>query len=155
MTTLTDELERFRQQMLEDARENEVELVRLAADLEKAEMGLIAQLRSVIQAHEQRREMFMAELRAFAGRLAIPNANQIAPALSHRRRWPRLGYASGKLAGHGSERREICELGWDASHLRCRLAVGKSCAHAIKRCARCQCSKSKAPRSAVGSQSPT
>ncbi len=84
MTTLTDELERFRQQMLEDARENEVELVRLAADLEKAEMGLIAQLRSVIQAHEQRRETFMAELRAFAGRLAIPNANQIAPPLSHR-----------------------------------------------------------------------
>jgi hypothetical protein len=84
MTTLTDELERFRQQMLEDARENEVELVRLAADLEKAEMGLIAQLRSVMQAHEQRREMFMAELGAFAGRVAIPNANQMAPALNHR-----------------------------------------------------------------------
>ena len=83
MTTMTDELERFRQQMLEDARDNEVELVRLAADLEKAEMSLIAQLRSVIQAHEQRREMFMAELRGFAGRLAIPNANQISPALSH------------------------------------------------------------------------
>jgi hypothetical protein len=84
MTTLTDELERLRQQTLEDARENEVELVRLAADLEKAEMGLIAQLRGVMQAHEQRREMFMAELRAFAGRLALPNANQISPALSHR-----------------------------------------------------------------------
>lgn len=84
MTTLTDELERFRQQMLEDARENEVELVRLAADLEKAEIGLIAQLRSVIQAHEQRRDMFMSELRAFAGRMATHNANQIAPALSHR-----------------------------------------------------------------------
>ena len=39
MTTLTDELERFRQQMIEDARENEVELVRLAADLEKAGVG--------------------------------------------------------------------------------------------------------------------
>jgi hypothetical protein len=84
MTTLTDELERFRQQMLEDARENEVELVRLAADLEKAEMGLIAQLRSVIQAHEQRRDMFMAELRTFAGRLAIPNTAQASPPLSHR-----------------------------------------------------------------------
>jgi hypothetical protein len=84
MTPLTDELERFRQQMLEDARENEVELVRLAADLEKAEIGLLAQLRTVIQAHDQRREMFMAELRAFAGRLAIPNANQMTPALNHR-----------------------------------------------------------------------
>jgi hypothetical protein len=28
--------------------------------------------------------MFMAKLRAFAGRLAIPNANQMAPALNHR-----------------------------------------------------------------------
>src|SRR5512139_1021318 len=84
MTTLTDELEKFRQQMLEDARQNEVELVRLAAELEKAEMGLIAQLRSVMQAHEHRRELFMSELRAFAGRVAIPNANQIAPALNHR-----------------------------------------------------------------------
>ena len=84
MTTITDELERFRQQMIEDARENEVELVRLAADLEKAELGLIAQLRSVIQAHEQRREMFMAELRGFAGRMALPNTAQVSPALSHR-----------------------------------------------------------------------
>lgn len=84
MTPLTDDLERFRQQMLEDARANEVELVRLAADLEKAELGLIDQLRSVIQAHEQRRETFLAELRAYAGRLAMPNANQTAPALSHR-----------------------------------------------------------------------
>jgi hypothetical protein len=84
MTALTDELDRFRQQMLEDARENEVELVRLAADLEKAEMALIAQLRSVIQAHEQRRELFMAELRAFAGGLAAPIANQISPNLNHR-----------------------------------------------------------------------
>ena len=82
MTTITDELERFRQQMIEDARENEVELVRLAADLEKAELGLIAQLRSVIQAHEQRREMFMAELRGFAGRMALPNTAQVSPALS-------------------------------------------------------------------------
>ena len=49
------------------ARENEVELVRLATDLEKSEFGLIAQLRSVIQAHEQRREMFMTELRLQAG----------------------------------------------------------------------------------------
>ena len=84
MTTLTDELERFRQHMLEDARENEVELVRLAADLEKTELGLIAQLRSVIEAHEQRREMFMAELRAFADRWAAPSANQISPPQSHR-----------------------------------------------------------------------
>ena len=84
MTTITDELERFRQQMIEDARENEVELVRLAADLEKAELGLIAQLRSVIQAHEQRREMFMAELRGFAGRMSLPNTAQVSPALSHR-----------------------------------------------------------------------
>jgi len=52
--------------------------------LEKAELGLIAQLRSVIGAHEQRREMFMAELRAFAGGLAGPNANQISPPLSDR-----------------------------------------------------------------------
>jgi hypothetical protein len=84
MTTLTDELERFRQQMIEDARENEVELVRLAADLEKAELGLVAQLRSVIQAHEQRREMFLAELRGFAGRMALPNTAQVSPTLSHR-----------------------------------------------------------------------
>ena len=84
MTAITDELERFRQQMIEDARENEVELVRLAADLEKAELGLIAQLRSVIQAHEQRREMFMAELQGFAGRMALPNTAQVTPALSHR-----------------------------------------------------------------------
>ena len=84
MTTLTEDLERFRQHMLEDARENEVELVRLAADLEKAELGLIAQLRSVIQAHEQRRELFMAELRAFAGGLAASNANQISPPASYR-----------------------------------------------------------------------
>jgi hypothetical protein len=80
MTTITDELERFRQQMIEDARENEVELVRLAADLEKAELGLIAQLRSVIQAHEQRREMFMAELRGFADRMSLPNTAQVSPA---------------------------------------------------------------------------
>ena len=84
MTTITDELERFRQQMIEDARENEVELVRLAADLEKAELGLIAQLRSVIQAHEQRREMFMAELRGFAGRMSLPIIGQDPPTLSHR-----------------------------------------------------------------------
>lgn len=84
MTMLTDELNHFRQQMLEDARENEVELVRLAADLEKAEMALIAQLRSLIQAHEQRRDVFMSELRAFAGRLVVANTNPIAPPLGHR-----------------------------------------------------------------------
>jgi hypothetical protein len=86
MTTLANELEQFRQQMLEDVRENEVELVRMAAELEKAELGLIAQLRSVIEAHEQRREMFMAELRAFSGRLARTNPNQISPPLNHRNR---------------------------------------------------------------------
>ena len=116
MTTLTDELERFRQQMIEEARENEVELVRLSADLEKAELGLIAQLRSVIQAHEQRREMFMAELRGFAGRMTLPNTAQVSPAVSYRPDRPRLGHASGKLAGHRSERREICELARNAHY---------------------------------------
>ena len=66
------------------ARENELELVRLATDLEKSELGLIAQLRSVIQAHEQRREMFMAELRGFAGRMSLPIITQDSPTLSHR-----------------------------------------------------------------------
>ena len=86
MTTLANELEFYRQQMLEDVRENEVELVRLAAEMEQAELGLIAQLRSVIEAHEQRREMFMAESRAFASGLARRNANQISPPPKHRNR---------------------------------------------------------------------
>lgn len=68
MTTLTDELERFRQQMLEDARQREVDLVRLGAELEKIEQGLMAQLRNLVQAHDERRNLFVAELRAFAGR---------------------------------------------------------------------------------------
>jgi hypothetical protein len=68
MTSLTDEMERFRQQMLEDARQREVELVRLGAELEKIEQGLITQLRSLVEVHDQRRDQFVAELRAFAGR---------------------------------------------------------------------------------------
>ena len=68
MTTLTDELERFRQQMLEDARQREVELVRLGAELEKIEQGLLAQLRNLVQDHDQNRNLFVAELRAFASR---------------------------------------------------------------------------------------
>ena len=118
MTTLTDELERFRQQMLEDARENEVELVRLAADLEKAEMGLIAQLRSVIQAHEQRREMFMAELRGVCRSLGNTERQPDRTSTESSRRRPGLGHASGKLEKHGSERRTICQLGWHASIVR-------------------------------------
>ncbi len=35
MTSLTDEIERFRQKMLEEARDREIDLVRLAAELEK------------------------------------------------------------------------------------------------------------------------
>jgi hypothetical protein len=68
MTTLTDEMERFRQQMLEDARQREVELVRLGAELEKIEQGLLAQLRSLVETHDQRRDLFVGELRAFASR---------------------------------------------------------------------------------------
>ena len=110
MTTLTDELERFRQQMLEDARENEVELVRLAADLEKAEIGPDC-------ATSQRHPGPRAETRNVHGRAARvcrpDGTTKYHPSLTGTEsssRWPRLGYASGKLAGHGSERREICEL---------------------------------------------
>jgi hypothetical protein len=63
---LSDEIERIRQQMTDEARANEVALVRLAADLEKLEMGLIEQLRSIIQAHEERRNLFLDDLKTLS-----------------------------------------------------------------------------------------
>jgi len=90
MTSLTDEIERFRQQMLEEAREREIELVRLAAELEKTELGLAAQLRGLIQTHDQRRQLFIDELRAFASRFtgsgSDPNLTAVDP-LSRTRDW--------------------------------------------------------------------
>jgi hypothetical protein len=88
MTSLTDEIERFRQQMLEEAREREIELVRLAAELEKTELGLAAQLRGLIQTHDQRRQLFIDELRAFASRFtgSDPNLAPVDP-LPRTRDW--------------------------------------------------------------------
>jgi hypothetical protein len=87
MTTLTDELERFRQQMLEDARQREVELVRLGAEIEKIEQGLIAQLRNLVHDHDQRRNLFVAELRAFASRFGDGGDVHPMPLRSHAD-WP-------------------------------------------------------------------
>ena len=73
MPNLTEEIEQLRQRMTEDARANEIELTRLGAEIENFETALIEQLRSVIQAHEHRRETFTAELRNFANGLSVPH----------------------------------------------------------------------------------
>ena len=127
MTTLTDELERFRQQMIEDARENEVELVRLAADLRESRVGPD---RSTAKRHPGTRAK-TRNVYGGATRLCRPDGTtKYRPSLTGTEsssRRPRLGYASGKLAGHGSERREICELA------RNTVVAVSTCALSIKR----------------------
>ena len=83
MTDLTDEIERLRQRMSDEARENEVALVRLAADLEKLEMGLIEQLRSAIQAHEERKDLFLAELKTLSDSVRSYRTPQSAKLSNH------------------------------------------------------------------------
>ena len=81
MPNLTEEIEQLRQRMTEDARANEIELTRLGAEIENLETALIEQLRSVIQAHEHRRETFTAELRNFANGLSVPRPKHHASIL--------------------------------------------------------------------------
>ena len=78
MDKLTQEIERLRQRMTEDARTGEVEMVRLAADMESLQTGLLEQLRNMMQAFEQRREGLVAEMRMFADGLSSPHAKQYA-----------------------------------------------------------------------------
>ena len=88
MSGFFDEIERLRQRMIDEARTGEVELIRLAADLEKLELSLIDQLRTMREAHEQRREFFLEEMRRFADEIMPPrNAQRVAsapPRLSER-----------------------------------------------------------------------
>ena len=78
MDKLTQEIERLRQRMTEDARTCEVEMVRLAADMDRLQTGLLEQLQNTMQAFEQRREGLVAEMRMFAGGLGSPHAKQDA-----------------------------------------------------------------------------
>jgi hypothetical protein len=84
MTKFTQEIERLRQRMTEDARTGEVEMVRLAAEMESLQTGLLEQLRNTMQAFEQRREGLVAEMRKFSDSLGSPHAKQYASVVDER-----------------------------------------------------------------------
>ena len=105
MDKLTQEIERLRQRMTEDARTCEVEMVRLAADMDRLQTGLLEQLQNTMQAFEQRREGLVAEMRMFAGGLSSPHAKHDAPVVDNRLSEPQRLQRQGdwRHNGFGSE----------------------------------------------------
>ncbi len=105
MTKLTQEIEWLRQRMTEDARAGEVEMVRLAADMDRLQTGLLEQLRDTMQAYEQRREGLLAEMRKFADALSSPHAKHDASVVDDRFSEPQRLQRQGdwRHNGFGSE----------------------------------------------------